>query len=473
MDLEGFTSIINGSELHSSNFVSTFLEKLIFSQLYDFIKSHKQFVYNKNIPHTSCLCDTSENIVLLAKGLNNYKRLTASARLPETPHDIVEKYSCSSDDKDCMFDDCTECSSGKLCQLPDSNPDSESDLDSNSDSDTSCLVSFYRWETPDKHVTKIRISEPFEEATERFKESVVSLKRHIYSKRSQNRHYNHVKESLDHGQILVHVDYAESYKNSQQNEIQSAYFGNSTFSIFTACCYTKSLDNGGLKKDSIVVVNDSKEHNRAAALTCLKKVVEKAEEINVAKYDKIIVWSSRCSSQFCSRFVFYLLTEDLLDGVELTWNCNQKIHGKGPMDGVEGTVKNIIFRKVKSGFVTIDSPFEFHQVILKFVPSIKSVHLSDTDVMNEPENIEQESKNIPETLNVYQAERLEVKGVYGLKIFYQTEDEQPFYTQWYSNGKDVVICGYEITDADDNHCVLCFEEYQQRKEWIQCPGLCQ
>ena len=150
----------------------------------------------------------------------------------------------------------------------------------------------------------------------------------------------------------------------------------------------------------------------------------------------------------------------------------KKNHGKGPIDGVGGTVKNI-FRKVKSGFVTTDSPFEFHQVILKFVPSIKSVHLSDTDVMNEPENIEQESKNIPETLNVYQAERLEVKGVYGLKIFYQTEDEQPFYTQWYSNGKDVVICGYEIADADDNHCVLCFEEYQQRKEWIQCPGLCQ
>ena len=74
--------------------------------------------------------------------------------------------------KDCMFDDCAECSSGKLCLLPDSNPDSESDLDSKADSDTSCLVSFYRWETPDKRVTKIGISEPFEKATMRFKESV-------------------------------------------------------------------------------------------------------------------------------------------------------------------------------------------------------------------------------------------------------------------------------------------------------------
>ena len=264
----------------------------------------------KTIPHTSCLCDTCENIVLLTKGLNNYKRLTALTRLPEAPDDIVGKNSSSSDDKDCMFDDCTECSFGTLCQLLDSNPDSESDLDFNSDSDTSCLVSFYRWETFDKHVTKIRISEPFEEATERFKESVVSLKRHIYSKRSQSRHYNQVKEYLDHGQILVDVDYAESYKNSQQNEIQSAYFGNSTFSTFTACCYTTSLDNGGLKKNSIIGIKESKEHNRAASLTCLKKVVDKAEEIDVTKYGKIIVWSGGCPAQFHSRFAFRLLTED-------------------------------------------------------------------------------------------------------------------------------------------------------------------
>ena len=132
-------------------------------------------------------------------------------------------------------------------------------------------------------------------------------------------------------------------------------------------------------------------------------------------------------------------------------------------------MKNIIFRKVKSGFVTIDSPFEFHQAILKFVPSIKSVYLPDTNVLNEPENIEQESKKIPETFKVHHMERFEVKGVYGLKFFYLAEDEQSFYTQWYSNGKNV-ICGH----FDDNHCDLCLEEYQQRKEErIQCPGLCQ
>ena len=67
-----------------------------------------------------------------------------------------------------------------------------------------------------------------------------------------------------------------------------------------------------------------------------------------------------------------------------------------------------------------------------------------------------------------------VKGVYGLKFFNLAEGEQPLYTQWYSNAKDVVICGHNVADVDENHCVLCPEEYQQRREeWLQCLGLCQ
>ena len=90
------------------------------------------------------------------------------------------------------------------------------------------------------------------------------------------------------------------------------------------------------------------------------------------------------------------------------------------MDDVGGTVKNI-FCKVKSGFVTIDSPFELYQAILKFAPSIKSVYSPDTDVLNKPENIEQESKKIPKTLKVHHVEKFEVKGVYNLKLFYLAE----------------------------------------------------
>ena len=131
--------IINGSELHSFNFVSIFLEKLTFSQLYDFIKSDKQFVYDKNIFYTSCLCDNCKNIVLL--GLKVWTIINESQlQLVFPKHRMILLKNTAVHLMTKIV--CTECSFGKLYQLPDSNPDSESDFDSNSDSDTSCLVSF-------------------------------------------------------------------------------------------------------------------------------------------------------------------------------------------------------------------------------------------------------------------------------------------------------------------------------------------
>ena len=52
---------------------------------------------------------------------------------------------------------------------------------------------------------------------------------------------------------------------------------------------------------------------------------------------------------------------------------------------------------------------------MKFVQSVKSVYVPDADVLNEPENIEQLSKKILETLKLHHVERFEVKGV--LKFF--------------------------------------------------------
>ena len=38
--------------------------------MYNFIKGHKEYVYNKYIPQQTCLCEICENVVLLAEGIN-------------------------------------------------------------------------------------------------------------------------------------------------------------------------------------------------------------------------------------------------------------------------------------------------------------------------------------------------------------------------------------------------------------------
>ena len=53
-------------------------------------------------------------------------------------------------------------------------------------------------------------------------------------------------------------------------------------------------------------------------------------------------------TQFHSRFLFILLSKFNLTK-SLKWYYNEAHCGKGPMDGVGGTLKNLVFRAVKSG----------------------------------------------------------------------------------------------------------------------------
>ena len=61
----------------------------------------------------------------------------------------------------------------------------------------------------------------------------------------------------------------------------------------------------------------------------------------------------------------------------LPWFYNEGHHGKVPMDDVGRTIKNIIFRKVKTGQIVVHAPKEFSDAAMKFVPFIIAVYLQN------------------------------------------------------------------------------------------------
>ena len=77
----------------------------------------------------------------------------------------------------------------------------------------------------------------------------------------QNDTYNKHKAELFNGDLLVHVHFAESYRNDQQNEIKSVYFGNQSFSLFTSCCYFNGVTSE-IRNKSAVVMTENTDHNR-------------------------------------------------------------------------------------------------------------------------------------------------------------------------------------------------------------------
>ena len=144
-------------------------------------------------------------------------------------------------------------------------------------------------------------------------------------------------------------------------------------------------------------------------MSYLQKLVYEIESKHGKCYKNLYVWSDGMGAQLRSWFVFQILAGTILPNKSLMWLYNEHHHGKDPMDGVGGTVKNVIFRKVKSGQVVIYSTQEFSEAVKTLVPAIHAVYLPENENIIEPKGIKS-SRKIKETLKIHKLERKDDPG---------------------------------------------------------------
>ena len=185
-DIVDIANGINGEVSEMEFFSNVFESKLTFVPLYNFLKSHKQYIFNRDIPHSSCLCEICENSVLMAKGIS--KSLTNEMKdVSLNPHDIVEQYSCHSDDEKCMTGECDNCKSPYLQEedFEDVESGSGESGTSSEKEDESVMVSFHKWGRQDGKVIKQYMRMEACDAVKLWDETVTNLKIHIHYKRRQ------------------------------------------------------------------------------------------------------------------------------------------------------------------------------------------------------------------------------------------------------------------------------------------------
>ena len=268
----------------------------------------------------------------------------------------------------------------------------------------------------------------------------------------------------------MHVDYSENYKSKDQNKIQSGYFGQSTFSLLTACPYHRCLESDKIKTMSTTVTSvtttvtfEASDKSRMASMTCVSKVIEHVISEIPNSINTVYVVSDGCASQFRSRFLFKLLTT-MHPEMNLEWHYNEAHHGKGPMDGNGGAVKNAVFRKVLSRAVTISSPKEFAEYV-NHVSEVHSLYLPTDQIPPEPEEVANTTA-IPDTLKTHGIVRgLSKHGVPCLKFFFLSNDKEPHYTQWYGSE-----CGHATILSTRILLLFVYESNANASvEWMKCP----
>ena len=300
-----------------------------------------------------------------------------------------------------------------------------------------------------------------DEALELWQSKVQILKQHIFTKRQQFAEIRRITENLDEDELIIHLDYSENYKCQQQNEIQSACFGHKQFSLFTACTYYRSKEVS-LEKLPITVTTEENDKSRIASISCVNKVISHSITKVHQEITKVYIVSDGCSAQFRSRYVFYLLT-CIHQQLHIEWHYNEAHHGKGPMDGIGGAVKNLVYRRVLSGDVVINYPKEFADFANE-ISNVDSLFLPNEEVLEEPQEV-QNATAIPTTTKIHKVVRgMNKQNTFCNKFYFLSSDVDPFFTQWYG-----LECGHTPRNVDDNTCCHCYENYQCEEEWLKCP----
>ena len=73
---------------------------------------------------------------------------------------------------------------------------------------------------------------------------------------------------------------ARNYDNKQASEVQSAYFGHNTFTLYTVCAYLKDKD-GSLDSFPLGVVSNEANHDRNVSFTINQIVIDTLRNRNL------------------------------------------------------------------------------------------------------------------------------------------------------------------------------------------------
>ena len=136
-------------------------------------------------------------------------------------------------------------------------------------------VGFYEWKRGDNgYMMNSQVILSIEDALTLWNRKVQRLKEHIFTKRQQQSKISYLKANIKVNEVLIHLDYSENYESQDQNEIQNAYFGRTSFSLFTACSYYRCRKTNEIKTMPATITLEVSDKSRMASITCVKNVID-------------------------------------------------------------------------------------------------------------------------------------------------------------------------------------------------------
>ena len=205
-------------------------------------------------------------------------------------------------------------------------------------------VSWFAWENIDDRLVKVVNEGPISDLVDYVRSLLPSFLDHRFIKREQAAAYNEerelaVSDEHDTEKALLQVDFSENYTCVSQDEIQSAHWQQKQVSLFTAAIW----HSGTFRP--CVIASDNLVHSKDTLLAYVDRLLDALP--TAVKH--VSVWSDGPSSQFKNRFVAATIEQlERRHEMKIVWNYFTTSHGKGPVDGIGGSVKRYVWSRVRN-----------------------------------------------------------------------------------------------------------------------------
>jgi hypothetical protein len=346
-----------------------------------------------------CLCVYHANFIEAVSSLHHTVH-----SLPDYENGFVQLFVCEGSSMECWYGICKTCTGitvSKLKQLIGNSP-----LNSN--------VKWKVWKKNNEanRVEKLEECGTLDALIVHTSALSSQFLRHSFNKREQSKMFNDCDRPrainlkfADEG--LLQVDFAENFVCVQQDEVQNAHWNQRQLSLFTTGLYYN--DNFQAK----VFVSNNLKHTKETIVPYLFKILK--ELPNSLKILKI--WSDGPSSQFKNKFIASLIP--ILEKkccLKIVWNFFATSHGKGCVDGIGATVKNVVRNHINGRTIIVNSASDFVQAFNLTPSTIVVEEATGNDFEEINETLEtvalfEKCKNIRNISNAHQIQCIDGKIV--------------------------------------------------------------
>lgn len=286
--------------------------------------------------HSVCVCTKHQNL----------KLMMVAARIPfyssqdnkpiKNREDLISRVMCNPPRNSCYLRECSECP--KIDDLKEELIDLLEKYHGDKVRYSKCMTTGEK--TKFNRCTIVPLEQNHEEFVESMCKDIEIFIPHYFVDKMQSMAIKEMKESLKDGEFLAIGDFAENYAFVTQDAAQAFHWNNSQATLHTFVVYYR--ENDKLKHYNHVVISECHDkHNTITVYMCQTLLIARLK----AKFhtvNKIYYFTDGAASQYKNRKNFLNLFYHKKDfNVEAEGHFFATSHGKGPADGLSGSVKRL------------------------------------------------------------------------------------------------------------------------------------